>query len=88
MEREELEISILLWSAEFIPLQRPSFKALGESTAGPSIPRSSGLNSALVRLRAGVHRRVKVPLWWSFPPVTESNCVVVRRGGEQLEVNG
>jgi len=44
--------------------------------------------SALVRLRVSVHRRVRVPLWRSFPPVTESNCVVATRGGEQLEVNG
>jgi hypothetical protein len=30
---------------------------------------------ALVRLRVSVHWRVKVPLWRSFPPVTESNCI-------------
>jgi hypothetical protein len=42
----------------------------------------------LVRLKVSVHRRVRVPLWRSFPPVTESNCVVATRGGEQLEVNG
>jgi hypothetical protein len=41
-----------------------------------------------VRLRVSVHRRVRVPLWRSFPPETESNCVVATRGGEQLEVNG
>jgi hypothetical protein len=40
-----------------------------------------------VRLRESVHRRVEVPLWWSFPPRTESNCVTARWGGEQLEVN-
>ena len=44
--------------------------------------------SEVVRLGAGVHWRVKVPLWRSFPPGTESNCVVATRGGEQLEVNG
>ena len=43
---------------------------------------------ALVRLRVSVHWRVKVPLWRSFPPVTESNCVMATWGGEQLEVNG
>ena len=43
---------------------------------------------ASVRLRVSVHRRVRVPLWRSFPPETESNCVVATRGGEQLEVNG
>ena len=42
---------------------------------------------ALVRLRENVHRRVRVPLWRSFPPRTESNCVTARWGGEQLEVN-
>ena len=48
---------------------------------------SRGSNPGLVRLRASVHRRVKVPLWRSFPPETESNCVTARWGGEQLEVN-
>jgi hypothetical protein len=41
-----------------------------------------------VRLGWSVHRRVEVPLWRSLPPVTESNCAVATRGGEQLEVNG
>ena len=44
--------------------------------------------AVLVRLRVSMHRRVRVPLWRSFLPVTESNCVVATRGGEQLEVNG
>lgn len=39
-------------------------------------------------MRVNIHRRVEVPLWRSYPPLTESNCVVVTRGGEQLEVNG
>jgi type I restriction enzyme, R subunit len=43
--------------------------------------------AALVRLGVSVRRRVRVPPWWSLPPVTESNCVAVRRGGEQLKVN-
>jgi hypothetical protein len=46
-----------------------------------------GMNSALVRLRESVHGRVKVPLWRSFPPLAESNCVTARWGGEQLEAN-
>ena len=46
------------------------------------------MTAALVRLRVSVHRRVRVPPWRSFPPETESNCVVATRGGEQLEVNG
>jgi hypothetical protein len=41
-----------------------------------------------VRLGAYVSRRVKVPSWRSFLPLTESNCESVRAGGEQLEVNG
>jgi hypothetical protein len=40
-----------------------------------------------VRLRESVHGRVKVPLWRSFPPLAESNCVTARWGGEQLEAN-
>ena len=42
----------------------------------------------LVRLKVSVHRRVEVPLWRSLTPVTESNCVTARWGGEQLEVKG
>jgi len=49
--------------------------------------RCCGMNSALVRLKESMHRRVEVPLWRSFPPRTESNCVTARWGGEQLEVN-
>lgn len=44
--------------------------------------------TGLVRLKVNVHRRVKVPLWRSLTPVTESNCVTARWGGEQLKVNG
>jgi hypothetical protein len=33
---------------------------------------------ALVRLRDSVHGRVRVPLWRSFPPVAERNCVTAR----------
>jgi hypothetical protein len=43
-----------------------------------SLITEGGLKSAFVRLRASVHRRVKVPLWRSFPPLTESNCLTVR----------
>ena len=38
---------------------------------------------ALVRLRVSVHRRVRVPLWRIYPPITESNCVVVTQGGDR-----
>src|SRR3954452_20069584 len=44
-----------------------------------------GINSALVRLRESVHGRVKVPLWWCFPPRVESNCKPATGCGEQLE---
>jgi hypothetical protein len=44
--------------------------------------------ASLVRLRANVRRRVEVPSGWKLPSVTESNCVVATRRGEQLEVNG
>lgn len=54
----------------------------------PEMPDRRCSRPPLVRLRLSVHRRVEVPLWRSFPPVTESNCVVATRGGEQLEVNG
>jgi hypothetical protein len=43
---------------------------------------------ALVRLRAHMNSRVKVPAKQNaFQLVTEGNCVAVRRGGEQPEVN-
>ena len=41
-----------------------------------------------MRLRAYQHREVQVLSGHSvLQPVTESNCVAVRPGGEQLEVN-
>jgi len=42
----------------------------------------------LVRLRASVHREWKFLTGGASRRVTESNCVVATRGGEQLEVNG
>src|SRR5438874_375386 len=45
----------------------------------------AGRMPALVRLRESVHWRVKVPLWWSFPPRVESNCNPATGCGEQLE---
>src|SRR5271157_3344094 len=41
-----------------------------------------------VRLRKNMHWRVKVPLWRSFPPRVESNCIAATRCGEQLETKG
>lgn len=49
---------------------------------------SGGKPRAVVRLKMSMHRRVEVPPWRSFPPVTESNRAVATRGGEQLEVKG
>jgi hypothetical protein len=45
-------------------------------------------DAAVVRLRAGVRRRVRVPPGWELPSVTESNCVMATWRGEQLEVKG
>jgi len=62
----------------------PTFKC-----CGAGICRASGrLKPGLVRLGRNAHRRVRVPLRRSFPPVTESNCVLATGRGEQLEVNG
>ncbi len=49
----------------------------------------SRLKPALVRLRAHLNRRVKVPdLAITLGPVTESNCAgAIPPGGKQLEVN-
>jgi hypothetical protein len=41
-----------------------------------------------VRLRVTVHRGRKSLTGGASRRVTESNCVVATRGGEQLEVNG
>jgi hypothetical protein len=40
-----------------------------------------------VRSRVYQVREVKVLLGHTLQPVTESNCVAARPGGEQLEVN-
>ena len=47
----------------------------------------AGWKPAPVRLRACVVRGVKVPLRHALRPLTERNCVAVRRGGKQREVN-
>jgi hypothetical protein len=45
------------------------------------------IGAPLVRLRAYSHREVQVLSRSTLQPVTDCNCVVVRRGGEQQEVN-
>ena len=48
----------------------------------------AGWKPAPVRLCVCLIRWVKVPSWEDLLPLTDSNCVLVRGGGEQLKVNG
>ncbi|MGO9119202.1 MAG: transposase, partial [Desulfomonilaceae bacterium] len=50
-------------------------------------PTRATRQSPLVRLRACSHREVEVLSRSALQPVTDCNCVAVRRGGEQQEVN-
>ncbi len=49
--------------------------------------RMTGKMPVPVRLRACLHREVRVLSRITLQPVTDCNCVAVRRGGEQQEVN-
>jgi len=48
---------------------------------------SPGKKPGLVRLQAQPNREVRVLFRQMPQPVTECNCVAVRQGGEQQEVN-
>jgi hypothetical protein len=58
----------------------------GSEGGGPQINAVSLPLCAPVK-RVGKDSRVQVPAKVGLNPETESNCVVARRGGEQLEVN-
>jgi hypothetical protein len=66
----------------------PSGEEAGAARVFGETPKTAVETVALVRLRMSVHRRVEVPLWRCFPPRVESNCVLARGRGEQLETKG
>jgi len=66
----------------------PISEEAGAARVFGETPKTAVETTALVRLRMSVHRRVEVPLWRCFPPRVESNCVLARGRGEQLETKG